>query len=253
MTTLAQLLTLQPEKLCSILSLPFTTVTQLGAEWFREHSSFPVVGLELYQSRLEEEVQVHTGSPSLYQMVGGLQGGLVYEVFGCSGSGKTELCLTAAAVCAEGGGRVTHVDTKGDFCAARFGDILVERGGDRLAMDRVRVARVATHKALLQAVTKKVEDMGDTKLFVVDNITAPLMCLMGNNALQAAFAMGCKMGHLLHKLEDSKGAVVMVVSNMKGAEFTLGHQTIVLCFKTLRKDKLRAGLQLCEHIANRQE
>ena len=188
MTTLAQLLTLQPEKLCSILSLPFTTVTQLGAEWFREHSSFPVVGLELYQSRLEEEVQVRTGSPSLYQMVGGLRGGLVYEVFRCSGSGKTELCLTAAAVCAEGGGRVTHVDTKGDFCAARFGDILVERGGDRLAMDRVRVARVATHKALLQAVTKEVEDMGDTKLFVY------------------------------------------------------------FCFKTLRKDKLRAGLQLCEHI-----
>ena len=86
-----------------------------------------MVGLELYQSRLEEEVQVHTGSQSLYQMVGGLQGGLVYEVFGCSGSGKTELCLTAAAVCAEGGGRVTYVDTKGDFCAARFGDILAER------------------------------------------------------------------------------------------------------------------------------
>ena len=106
---------------------------------------------------------------------------------------------------------------------------MVERGGDRLAMDRVRVARVASHKALLQKVTKEVEDMGDTKLFVVDNITAPLMCLMGNNALQAAFAMGCKMGHLLHKLEDSKGAVVMVVSNMKGAEFTLGHQTICTC------------------------
>ena len=56
MTTLAQLLTLQLEKLCPILSLPFTTVTQLRAEWFREHSSFPVVGIELYQSRLEEEV-----------------------------------------------------------------------------------------------------------------------------------------------------------------------------------------------------
>ena len=85
-----------------------------------------------------------------------------------------------------------------------------------LAMDRVRVARVTTHKAHLQAVPKEVEEMGDTKLFVVDNITAPLMCLMWNNARQAAFVMGCKVGHLLHKLADSKEAVVMLVSNMKG-------------------------------------
>ena len=45
---------------------------------FRGNSSFAVVGLELYQAGLEEEVQVYTGSMSLDKVVGGLQGGLVY-------------------------------------------------------------------------------------------------------------------------------------------------------------------------------
>ena len=215
-TTLAQLLSLQPEKLCSILSLPFSTVTQMRLELFREHSSFAVVGLELYQAGLEEEVQVHTGSKSLAQVVGGLQGGLVYEVFGCSGSGKTQLCLTAAAVCAAGGGGVVYADSKGDFCPVRFADVLGRRGGDMLAMDRVKVVEVNTHKSLLQAVTKVVEEMDDIKLVVVDNITFPIMGLVGNNAVQTAFATGCKVGHLLHKVANNQGTVVLVVSNMKG-------------------------------------
>ena len=55
----------------------------------REHSSLALVGLELYQAGLEEEVQVDTGSRPLDKVVGRLQGGLVYELFGCFESGKT--------------------------------------------------------------------------------------------------------------------------------------------------------------------
>ena len=215
-TTLAQLLTLKPEKLCSILSLPFSTITQLRMELFRENSSFAVVGLELYQAGLEEEVHVDTGSMSLDKVVGGLQGGLVYEVFGCSGSGKTELCMSAAAACAGGGGGCVYADSKEDFCPVRFADVLARKGGDMLAMHRVQVVSVTTHKALLTAVTRVVEEMENIKLLVVDNITFPMMSLVGNNAVQTAFATGCKVGHLLHKLAKNQGAVVMVVSNLKG-------------------------------------
>ena len=34
---------------------------------------------------------------------GGLRGGMVYEVFGYAGTGKTQLCLSAAASCLASG------------------------------------------------------------------------------------------------------------------------------------------------------
>jgi len=219
--TVVQLLSMKPEKLCSILSLPFSTVTQLRMDIFRDHGTFPKIGLEVYQASLEEEVQVKTGSAVLDEMVGGLQGGMVYEVFGCPGSGKTELCMTAAAEAAGEGGRVMYLDSKDDFDPARLAQIVSRRGRDVEDMALVMVAKVHTYKELLHAVTKVVEEWQDIKLMVVDNITCLIMHLMEENKMvRTGFAIGCKVSHLLHKVASMLGAVVMVVSNMKGGEMS---------------------------------
>jgi len=218
-TTVVQLLSMKPEKLCSIMSLPFSTISQLRMDIFRDYGTFPKIGLEVYQASLEEEVQVLTGSSVLDEIVGGLQGGLVYEVFGCSGSGKTELCMTAAAMTAGEGGRVVYLDSKDDFEPARLAQIVSRRGRDVMDMALVMVAKVHTHKELLHAITKVVEEWEDIKLMVVDNITYPIMHLMEESkTVRTGFAIGCKMSHLLHKVASMLGAVVMVVSNMKGGE-----------------------------------
>ena len=51
----------------------------------------------------------------------------------------------------------------------------------------------------ISPVTRIVEEMEDIKLLVEGSITFPMMSLVANNAVQAAFAnpTGCKVGHLL--------------------------------------------------------
>ena len=44
----------------------------------------------------------------------------VVQVFGGPGSGKTQLCLTASALCALGGGRVAFIDTRGGLDTVRL-------------------------------------------------------------------------------------------------------------------------------------
>lgn len=218
-TTVVQLLSMKPEKLCSILSLPFSSITEIRMNIFSEYSSFAVAGLEMYRACLDDEVHVQTGSSVLDKMVGRLQGGTVYEVFGYAGSGRTQLCLTAAAVTAGEGGKVVYVDTKGDFSPTRLAEIVSGRGGETMDMEKVMVVKIGTHKELLHAVTKVVNECEDVKLIVVDNVTSPIMSLVENNhTIRTAFTTGCKVGHLLHKVAREKGAVVIVVSNMKGGE-----------------------------------
>ena len=67
---LSQLLSLPPERLCSILNIPFAQCSSMISELFREHSSFPRVGLEAMQSSLDEEFQLETGSTSLDSIIG---------------------------------------------------------------------------------------------------------------------------------------------------------------------------------------
>ena len=218
-TTVVQLLSMKPEKLCSILSLSYSMITKVRMEIFREHSAFPEVGLDVYQASLEDEVQLHSGSIQLDKLVGKLQGGTVYEVFGHSSSGKTQICLTVAAVCARVGGRVIYADSKGDFDPARLAQICCRRGGDLADMDRIIKVKVDTYKSLLLAVTKVVDELENIKLVVVDNVTFPIMSMMGNKStVRTAFATSCKVGHQLHQLASMHGAVVMVVSNMRGGD-----------------------------------
>ena len=112
-------------------------------ELIRESSSFAEVRLELYQAGLEEEeVQVDIGSMSLNNVVGGLQGGLVYKVFRCSG---LQMSLLAPA------------------------------------LQTAQVAKVITEKVLILAVTRVMEEMEDIKQLVMDNITFPVKSPVANN------------------------------------------------------------------------
>ena len=112
-------------------------------ELIRENSSFAEVRLELYQAGLEEEeVQVDIGSMSLNNVVGGLQGGLVYKVWSA-----------AAAACA----------------------------GLQMSMLVPALQTAQLAKVLILAVTRVMEEMEDIKQLVVDNITFPVKSPVANN------------------------------------------------------------------------
>ena len=169
--SLAQLLATRPEKLASMLAISYTAAAELRRQLFQQFSSFPSLGLEDYQARLEREVTVATGSTQLDTLLGGgLLGGRVTEVYGYPGTGKTQLCLTASVTSLlKTGGSVAYIDTKGDFCPKRFLQILEARSPQAArdqVCDRLRLCSATSAAALLEAVTR-VETMEEVGLVVV--------------------------------------------------------------------------------------
>ena len=230
--TLTQLMSTKPEKLSSILAMSYTAVCQMRRDLFSEHASFPTIGLECYQSLLEREVMVSTGSDNLDTMLaGGLKGGQVYEVYGYPGTGKTQLCLTAAATCLKSGGSVVFIDTKGDFCLDRMMEILRQWCGDvdPAVLDRMRVCSAVSAHSLLQSVTMIVRTMSNVSLVLVDNVCVPVMRLVTHDNVRSSVSIGAKVSQCLHQLA-ARGAAVLIVNNVKGVsgeQTTTSHVTSV--------------------------
>lgn len=85
-----------------------------------------VWALDLHTKR-HDMVYITTGSRHLDDLIGGgIETGAITEVFGESGSGKTQLCLTLAVACqlqfAQGGGegKCLYIDTNGTFRPERL-------------------------------------------------------------------------------------------------------------------------------------
>ena len=228
--TLTQLMSTKPEKLSSILSVSYTAVCQMRRDLFSEHASFPTVGLECYQSRLERDVMVSTGSDNLDTVLaGGLKGGKVYEVYGYPGTGKTQLCLSAAASCLKSGGTVVYIDTKGDFCADSMLEVLRQWCGDvdNAVLDRMKVCSAVTASALLQSVTMVVKTMSDVSLVLVDNVCVPVMRLVTQDNVRTSVTTGARVSQGLHQLA-ARGAAVLIVNNVKGVTSDQTSSTTVM-------------------------
>jgi len=219
--TLSQLMATKPEKLSSILARSYTVVCKLRKDLLTEFASFPVLGLEDYQTKLERESFISTGSSSLDKMLGGgLRRGTVYEVFGFPGTGKTQLCLTTTASSLTKNDTVVLIDTKGDFCVERFVQILsskINYDESSSLNDRLKFCSARTAETLLESV-KIIDEMDgeDVGLVVVDNISLPVMRLVIDGDIQTGMNIGSKISQLLHKIADCKGASILLVSNMKG-------------------------------------
>lgn len=63
---------------------------------------------------------------------GGIEKGIITNVFGESGTGKTNFAVQVAAVVAENGGTVAYIDTEGGFSPERFAQIASEEALDNL-------------------------------------------------------------------------------------------------------------------------
>ena len=71
--------------------------------------------------------RLSTGSDPIDSLLnGGIEKGIITNVFGESGSGKTNLCVQVAAQVAEDGGKVIYIDTEKGFSPERFTQIASE-------------------------------------------------------------------------------------------------------------------------------
>ena len=215
--TVTQFLTTKPEKLSNILGISYSSLVRVKKAILSEQCPSSSQGLEAYQTSLQRENQISTGSSRLDQMVGSLQAGQVYELVGRANSGKTQLCLTTMAECLLAGGSVSYIDTKGDFSLARLQQILTARGGsESQLLQKAILHRANTETELVETVTSlEEEEEEELQLLVVDNITLPLLKLTTGDNLQRAMYVGCSLGHLFQKIALRRAAVVLLVSNVK--------------------------------------
>lgn len=71
--------------------------------------------------------RVSTGSEPVDELLsGGIERGIITNVFGESGSGKTNLCVQVAAEIAKDGDKVVYIDTEKGFSSERFTQVADE-------------------------------------------------------------------------------------------------------------------------------
>lgn len=97
---------------------------------------------------------------------GGIPPGVVVDVFGGYGTGKTQLLLQAAAAFAGAGRHVLYVDTTGKFRPER---IVEMAGSDKSILDRIMLIRIQNVAAQIAAAADPRNSEFD--LIMVDSIT----------------------------------------------------------------------------------
>jgi RecA/RadA recombinase len=110
---------------------------------------------------------ISTGSKALDGLLGGgIHTGMITDIYGESGSGKSQLCFTLCANCAKEAASTLFIDTTGTFRPER----IMEISGSQLALEKITFIRAFTTIDQTNA-TKKIIEVQPT-LVVVDSLTA---------------------------------------------------------------------------------
>ncbi len=82
-----------------------------------------------------EVKRLSTGSDPIDSFLnGGIEKGIITNVFGESGSGKTNFCIQVAAEVSSRGGKVGYIDTEKGFSAERFVQVASEEELEQIAL-----------------------------------------------------------------------------------------------------------------------
>ena len=113
---------------------------------------------------------IPTGHATLDLLLdGGVRAGMITDVFGAAGSGKTQLVMQISARCLVLGGSVLFVDTTGKFRPSRVLEMIRAASGDHVLLDRLGVLR-ATSSAEQSSALSEI-DRASTDLVVVDSVS----------------------------------------------------------------------------------
>ena len=110
---------------------------------------------------------ISTGSNALDALLGGgIHTGMITDIYGESGSGKTQLCFTLCARCAKDASSTLFIDTAGTFRPER----IIEISGSQFELEKISYVRALTAIDQMNA-TKKILEVRPT-LVVVDSLTS---------------------------------------------------------------------------------
>jgi len=110
---------------------------------------------------------ISTGSKAVDALLGGgIHTGMITDIYGESGSGKSQVCFTLCANCAKEAASTLFIDTAGTFRPERIMEIC----GSQLALEKITFIRAFTTTDQTNA-TKKILEVQPT-LVIVDSLTS---------------------------------------------------------------------------------
>jgi RecA/RadA recombinase len=110
---------------------------------------------------------ISTGSKAVDALLGGgIHTGMITDIYGESGSGKSQLCFTLCAKISKYAAKTLFIDTVGTFRPER----IMEIAGSQLALEKITYVRAYTTIDQINA-TKKILEVQPT-LVIVDSLTS---------------------------------------------------------------------------------
>ncbi|HLC10061.1 MAG TPA: ATPase domain-containing protein [Nitrosopumilaceae archaeon] len=114
---------------------------------------------------------ITTGITKLDELLGGgIRDSIITDIFGPSGTGKTQLTLQICVNSLTNNGIILYQDTSGGFRPERLLDLLKAKNMEPKLLDRVTVGRI-TNTAEQLSYIDKILEIKNISLVVIDNIT----------------------------------------------------------------------------------
>ena len=153
-------------------------------------------------------------------MSGGIPDGIIVDIFGGNGTGKTQLLLQLSINSIKNGGNVLYLDTTGGFRPERILEIQKKSDDDFNFLDKIIVSRITNVSEQINSIKNLQEN--NFSLIVIDNITDLFSYEYKNN--QSVFEKNSLFMKYMYELSlyavTNKIPVVVtnMIRNMDGQE-----------------------------------
>lgn len=101
---------------------------------------------------------------------GGIKNGIITDIYGANGTGKTQLVMQISLNSLQKGGDVLFQDTTGKFRPERMLELIKNRKLDSSLLDNVKVVRITNTGEQISNLSK-IKKMDNFSLIVIDNVT----------------------------------------------------------------------------------
>ncbi len=166
---------------------------------------------------MEEEItepgRLELGCEPLDDLLnGGIEEGAITNVYGKSGTGKTNFCVQATARCLQKGGKAVFMDTEGGFSAERFLQII----DDKSLLDNLFMIEPTTFEEQQDAFEKleEVAEQEDLDLVVVDSLVALYRLKLQNDDAPEINQEFSRQLSVLSKIARQKDIPVLVTNQV---------------------------------------
>ena len=151
---------------------------------------------------------------------GGIPNGIIVDIFGGNGTGKTQLLLQLSINSIKNGGNVLYLDTTGGFRPERILEIQKKFNIDFNLLDKITVSRITNTSEQINSIKNFQEN--NFSLIVIDNVTDLFSYEYKNN--KSIFEKNSLFMKYMHELSfyaiTNKIPIVItnMIRNMDGKE-----------------------------------